>query len=213
MLEVDDALELVPRTREAHPMELVYADYANSMKSLANKARKTMMTTGKIEYDKKAKETYRTEVSSLMTKLNNAEKNRVRERAAQRLANVDVAAKKAANPDWKAEDIRKANQQAITRRRQDVGSVKRSERNINITDKEWEAIQSGAISENYLKRILDNTDIDKLRERATPRATKTISTAKMNQIIAMSASYTNAEIAEKLGVSASTVSKVLKGEM
>lgn len=213
MLEVDDALELVPRTREAHPMELVYADYANSMKSLANKARKTMMTTGKIEYDKKAKETYRTEVSSLMTKLNNAEKNRVRERAAQRLANVDVAAKKAANPDWKAEDIRKANQQAITRRRQDVGSVKRSERNINITDKEWEAIQSGAISENYLKRILDNTDIDKLRERATPRATKTISTAKINQIIAMSASYTNAEIAEKLGVSPSTVSKVLKGEM
>lgn len=209
MLEVDDATQLVSASR--HPMELVYADYANSMKDLANRSRKLMMSTGKIEYDKNAKATYQKEVDSLMSKLNNAEKNRVKERAAQRLANVDVAAKKAANPDWKAADVRKASQQAIAKRRQEVGSVTRRERNINIEPKEWEAIQAGAISENYLKRILDNTDIDKLREYATPRSSKELSPAKVNQIKAMNASYTIAEIADKLGISSSTVSKYLKG--
>ena len=209
MLEVDDATQLVSASR--HPMELVYADYANSMKDLANRSRKLMMSTGKIEYDKNAKATYQKEVDSLMSKLNNAEKNRVKERAAQRLANVDVAAKKAANPDWKSSDIRKASQQAITKRRQEVGSITRRDRNINIEPKEWEAIQAGAISENYLKRILDNTDIDKLREYATPRSSKELSPAKVNQIKAMNASYTIAEIADKLGISSSTVSKYLKG--
>lgn len=209
MLEVDDATQLISASR--HPMELVYADYANSMKDLANRSRKLMMSTGKIEYDKNAKATYQKEVDSLMSKLNTAEKNRVKERAAQRLANVDVAAKKAANPDWKASDIRKASQQAITKRRQEVGSVSRRDRNIDITPKEWEAIQAGAISENYLKRILDNTDIDKLREYATPRASKELSPAKISQIKAMNASYTIAEIADKLGIPSSTVSKYLKG--
>ena len=209
MMEVDDAMQLVSPAR--HPMELIYADYANSMKSLANRARKFMMTTGKIEYDKNAKATYRTEVSSLISKLNNAEKNRVKERAAQRLANVEVDTKKAANPDWKSGDIRKASQQAITKYRQEVGSVSRRDRNIDITDKEWEAIQAGAISETYLKRILNNTDIDKLRERATPKTRLELSPAKINQIKAMSASYTTAEIATKLGLSPTTVTKYLKG--
>lgn len=51
---------------------------------------------------------------------------------------------------------------------------------------------------------------DKLRQRATPRATTTLSSAKVNKISSMNASgYTTAEIAEALGVSASTVSKYL----
>ena len=209
MLETDDAMTLVSPGQ--HKMELVYAEYANSMKDLANRSRKLMMTTGKIDYDKNAKATYQKEVDSLMQKLNNAEKNRIKERAAQRMANVEVSRKKADNPDWKTSDIKKANQQAITRARQEVGSIKRSQRNIDITDKEWEAIQAGAISESYLKRILDNTDIDKLRERATPRSSKELSQAKINQIKALSASYTQAEIAEKLSLSPSVVSRYLKG--
>lgn len=209
MMEVDNAMDLVSDAR--HPMELIYADYANSMKSLANRSRKLMMTTGKIEYDKNAKATYQKEVNSLMSKLNDAEKNRVRERAAQRLANVEVESKRASNPDWKPGDVRKASQQAITKYRQEVGSVSRRNRNIIIDDKEWEAIQAGAISETYLKRILNNTDIDSLRERATPKSRMELSPAKQNQIKAMSASYTTAEIAEKLGLSTSTVTKYLKG--
>lgn len=209
MAETDDAYSLVSEKR--HPMELIYADYANSMKALANEARKEMMSSGKIEYNAKAKATYQEEYNSLMSKLNDALLNSTRERAAQRMANAEVAAKKATNPAMKSGDIKKASQQALSRSREEVGSVSRRNRNIEITDREWEAIQAGAISENKLKQILNNTDIDMLRQRATPRATRELSAAKVNQIKALSASYTTAQIAEKLDIPPSTVSKYLKG--
>ena len=210
MAETDDAYTLVSDAR--HPMELIYADYANSMKSLANQARMEMVRTGKVEYSATAKATYSSEVSSLMDKLNTAELNRARERAAQRMANASVSSKKQIDPNMKAGDAKKIGQQALTKYRNEVGAVSRRDRSIKITDREWEAIQAGAISETKLKRILDNTDIDVLRERATPRTTTTLSQAKVNRIKAMrNSNYTNDEIARKLGISPSTVSKYLKG--
>ena len=210
MAETDDAFTLVSDGR--HAMEIVYAEYANNMKSLANQARKELVNTGKIEYSASAKAAYKKEYDSLMGKLNTALLNNPKERAAQRLANAEVDSKKKADPNMKAADIKKASQQALTKYRKAVGSVSRKDRNIDITDGEWAAIQAGAISENVLKKILNNTDTDKLRERATPRATTTLSTAKINRIRALSDSnYTLSEIASALGVSTSTVSKYLKG--
>lgn len=209
MAETDDANTLVSKAR--HPMELVYADYANDMKALANKARLEVVKTGKIQYSSTAKETYKQEVSSLNSKLNTALLNTTRERAAQRKANAEVNAKKQADPTMKPGDIKKVSQQALSKARNELNSVSRRDRSIKITDKEWEAIQAGAISENVLKKILDNTDVDTLRERATPRTTKELSSAKVSRIKAMSASYTLQQIADKMGVSVSTVSKYLKG--
>ena len=210
MAETDDANTLVSEYK--YPMEIVYADYANSMKSLANQARKELMSTGKISYSSAAKETYQKEVDSLNAKLNNSLLNTPRERAAQRKANAEINAKKAADPTLKPADVKKASQQALTKYRNELGSVSRRDRSIKITDREWEAIQAGAVSENVLKKILDNTDVDNLRERATPRTTNTLSTAKVNRAKALAASnYTLSEIAAKLGVSTSTVSKYLKG--
>ena len=210
MAETDDAMTLVSDAK--HPMELIYADYANSMKKLANKARKEMVNTGKIAYSKSAKSVYQEEVKSLNEKLNTALLNTTKERAAQRKANAEVAIKKSADPNMSKSDIKKASQQALTKYRASVGSVSRKDRNINITDKEWEAIQAGAISENTLIKILNNTDTDKLRQRATPRTTNTLSTAKINRIKAMNSSnYSLSEIANALGVSTSTVSNYLKG--
>ena len=81
---------------------------------------------------------------------------------------------------------------------------------VEITEKVWEAIQAGAISENKLIQILNNANIDTVRQRATPRTTSSLSTAKVSRISAMRASgYTTAEIADALGVSTSTVSKYL----
>ena len=215
MAETDDAYDLVSASR--HPMELIYADYANSMKSLANQARKELMATGNLEYKPSAAKVYKQEVDSLMARLNEAEKNSVRERQASRLTNAEVgkkiAEKKAQGEEPEAKDVRKWNQQALTKYRQEVGSISRRERNIKITDREWEAIQAGAIHEAKLKRILNNADPDELRQRATPRETKEISTAKVNRMKAMNASgnYTIADIAEQLGVSTSTVKQYLKG--
>lgn len=210
MAETDDARTLVSEGK--HPMEMLYASYANSMKAMANQARLEVLATGKVEYSKTAKAAYKTEVESLETKLNNALLNASRERAAQRMANTEVDAKKAANPDWKPGDIKKASQMAITAKRNEVGSVSRRDREIDITDKEWEAIQAGAISENKLKKILDNSNIDKLRERAMPKQQASLSPAKINRIKAMSASnHTLKEIAEAMNLPTSTVSNILKG--
>lgn len=211
MAEAKDAYELVSASQ--HSMELLYADYANSMKALANQARKEMMATGRIERSASATKTYQAEVDSLMSKLNDAEKNSVRERQAARLANADVKRKQESNPDMDKGDIRKESQKAMSKYRQEVGAISRRDRNIKITDREWEAIQAGAISENKLKRILANADTDELRQRATPRETQTISSAKATRIRNMSATgnYTIAEIANQLGLSTSTVQKYLKG--
>ena len=211
MAETDDAYSLVSEGR--HPMEMLYADYANSMKALANKARMEQVNTGKIAYSAAAKATYSKEVQDLEDKLDAAERNRPRERAAQRMANAAVKARKEADPNASKDDLKKTGQQALTKYRSEVGAIARSKRNIDITDREWEAIQAGAISETKLKRILRNTDADKLRARATPRTTTTLSVAKMNKIKSMSASnkYSLAEIAAACGCSTATVQKYLKG--
>lgn len=215
MAETDDAYTLVSRYR--HTMELVYADYANEMKNLGNKARIEMVNTGKIPYSSTAKKTYAVEVKSLMDKLDNSDLNKIKERSAQRKANAEISTKKKAyfeanGEELKGETLRKLSQQALNKYRQEVGSISRRDRNIEITDKEWEAIQAGAISENTLKRILAATDIDKLRQRATPKLVNTLSQAQINRAKAMAASnYTLDDIAKKLGVSPSTISKHLRG--
>lgn len=215
MAETDDAYTLVSKYR--HTMELVYADYANEMKNLGNKARIEMVNTGKIPYSSTAKKTYAVEVKSLMDKLDNSDLNKIKERSAQRKANADISTKKKAyfeanGEELKGETLRKLSQQALNKYRQEVGSISRRDRNIEITDKEWEAIQAGAISENTLKRILAATDIDKLRQRATPKLVNTLSQAQINRAKAMAASnYTLDDIAKKLGVSPSTISKHLRG--
>ena len=213
MAETDDANTLVSQYK--HPMELVYADYANTMKAMANKARLEMVNTGKIAYNREAKREYQKEVDSLMEKLNKAELNTVRERTANRMAAATVNAKKKAaeqsGENIKNKDLQKAGQQALSKYREEVGSVSRKDRNINISDKEWEAIQAGAVSETILKRVLNNADPDTLRQKAMPKRTTAMSDAQIARAKAMSASYTIQQIADKLGVSTSTVSKYLKG--
>lgn len=211
MAEADDAYDLVSPFK--HPMEILYADYANSMKSLANKARKEIIRTGNLEYEPKANKIYAKEVSSLESKLNNALKNAPRERTALRLANVEINKKIQNNPSMKPDEVRKISQQMVSKYRTEVNSLTRKQRNINITDKEWEAIQAGAITENKLKKILDNSDPDVLRERAMPTNKKGLTVAQMNRIKSLDASnFTIAQIAEKMGLSPSTISKYLKGE-
>ena len=206
MAETRDAYSLVSEANT--PQERAYADYANYMKSLGNQARKEMLNTGNIKYNASAKTTYQKEVDSLMAKLNVSLKNAPRERQAQVIANAEIDAKKKNNPDMTKAELKKAKQTALTNARLKVGAERKP---IEITDKEWEAIQAGAISENKLSQIINHTDTDKLRERATPRAKTTLSTAKINRISAMKASgYTTAQIAKALGISSSTVTKYLK---
>lgn len=203
--ETPDVRTLSSGTRE----ENAYADYANRMKALANRARKEYKTTGNLPYSSTAKDTYQKEVASLNSKLNVAAKNAPKERRAQAIANSQVKAKVQANPDMDKKEIKKASQIAINNARVSVGASGKESR-ISITDREWEAIQAGAITDSKLSQILRYTDTDALRQRATPKTTTTMSTAKANKAKAMYASgYTYAEIADALGMSSSSVSKYL----
>lgn len=205
MMEARDARELISEYNSVQ--ERLYADYANHMKQLANEARREILATDGIHYKPSAKKTYKTEVDSLDAKLDLALRNAPRERKAQTIANTAVNAKKRDNPDLKPNEIKKISQQELTKARAVVGAKRE---NIVISDKEWEAIQAGAISSNKLTQIVNHTDVDRLRELATPREKATLSQAKINKISQMSNSgYTIAEIAKSVGCSASTVSKYL----
>jgi hypothetical protein len=208
MADVDNAYDLISQART--PQELLYADYANKMKTLGNQARKAMVTAGKIEYSSTSKQTYINEVNSLLARNNIALKNAPKERMAMVLATSAINAKKLAYPDMTKSEIKKLSQTEMTKAREKVGAKREK---IDISDIEWEAIQSGAISENVLLQILNNADIDNIRQRATPRTATTLSSAKVNKIKAMSSSgYTTSQIAEALGVSSSTISKYVKGK-
>ena len=201
MAETKDARTLSSGT----PQEEAYASYANKMKALANQARKEIVSTKDRQYSSQARQIYQKEYDSLDAKLSIALLNAPRERQAQMMANSIVNAKKKENPDMTKAEIKKAKQQALTAARTKVGAKRSS---IDITDREWEAIQAGAISANQLSQIIANTDIDKLRQRATPRTRTELSPAKQNKITSMMASgYTNKEIADSMNISVTTVAK------
>lgn len=207
MSVIDDAYKL----SSGHPKENAYADYANKMKAMANDARKEAVYTGRLATNASARRTYQSEVDSLNAKLNIAALNAPRERRAQVLANSEVKAKKQANPELEKDKkaLKKVKQIAINKARIAVGASGKGTR-INITDKEWEAIQSGAVSDSKLTKILRYADQDVIRQKATPKSNGALSSAQVSRIKALAASgYTNAEIAEVLGKSTSTVSKYL----
>lgn len=205
MAEVDDAMELVSKTR--NPKELAYADYANSMKALANEARKTMISTPDIPYSPAAKKKYDAQVDRLLAALNVAEKNAPRERQAQIVANAKLQAVSKDNPNLSNKDKKKILQQSLDAARRDLGAKKET---IKISELEWEAIQAGAISPSRLKKILNNADMDIVKRMAMPKNSKQLSEAKIAHIETLKNSgYTTEQIANKLGVSTSTVIKYL----
>lgn len=204
MYEVDDAYKLSSGT----VMENVYAEHANNLKRLGEEARKAARETEYTSYSPSAKKVYQNEVDSLKAKINIAERNAPLERQAQILANSVVKAKQKDNPGMDASDLKKIKGQALTEARNRVGAGKQR---ILITDKEWEAIQAGAVSTNTLNKILNNTNLDRVKELATPRTKTTMTPSKIARAQSLlSNGYTQSEVADALGISTSTLAKVLE---
>lgn len=203
----DDANTLSSGTR----METIYAEHSNKMKTLADEARRVMVNTPNTPYSPSAKAAYAEQVRSLNAALNIALKNRPLERQAQVLANAVVAQKKAAYPDMDKADLKKIQGQALFEMRQRTGAGKTM---IDPTPEEWDAIQAGAISTNKLEQILANSKPERIQELATPRQLQTMTAVSTTRARSMANSgYTQAEIADALGVSVSTVQSTLdKGE-
>jgi DNA-binding CsgD family transcriptional regulator len=202
LAETDDAFELLS-DHGGTKIERIYAEHSNKLKALANEARLETTRTAPTPRSKSAAKVYSTEVQSLNAKLNDALKNAPLERRAQTVANQIVAQRRRANPDMDASEKKKIRGKALEEARVRTGAKKHR---IDITDREWEAIQAGAISIDKLKNILTNTDVDKLKERATPRTkpvmTKTMTNRAKNML---AAGFTYAEISDALGIPESTL--------
>ena len=205
MYEVSDAMDLSSGMR----METVYGEYANEMKQLANRARLEASHILPYKQNASAKETYQKEIKELDMALSEAKQNAPLERKAQMLANKFFNMKKAENPElaYDKDKIKKVKGQCLEEARYRVGASKKQ---INITDRQWEAIQAGAISSNKLTEILKNTDTDALKKRATPRTPKGISPAKLATAkLRLDNGYSPDEVAASLGVSVSTLYRAL----
>lgn len=185
------------------PIERIYADHSNRMKDLAREARKVMVNTKNTPYSQDARKVYQKEVDDLNEKLTTALRNRPLERQALVITDARVSAKRRAYPDMSASDLKKVKAQALAEARTRTGARKQ---NIEITDREWEAIQAGAITNNKLEAILRNTDLNRIKELATPRTATVMTSPKQAQAKALLATgYTPSEVAEMLGVNVSTL--------
>lgn len=212
MAETDDAFTLSSGTI----IEDIYANYANKTKALANEARKELRKNERLKISSTAKKTYAEERASLIAQLNIAKKNAPLERQAQLIAGVKAKARIEANGITDRDDIKKIRQQELKRARDSIGTRPRNPNKANslsikISDRAWEAIQAGAISDTTLTEILKYTDTDALRQRATPRSNTRAMTAssisRARQLI--NNGYSQAEVAQALGVSVSTLNQAL----
>lgn len=205
LAETNDAYTLSSGT----PQENAYADYSNRMKALANKARIAALSTKDIAYDSKMNALYRDEVNHLISQLHDVERNKPKERMANRIANTQVEKIKADNPEMSTGEIKKLKQQKLDAARIEVGA---SKPHITISDREWEAIQSGAVNKTTLEKILNSTPSETIDKLAMPHDTIKLTTAQISRMKAMfNSGRTAAEIAKLFGVSASTVYSYVKG--
>ena len=187
------------------PKEQLYADHANIMKGLANEARREMKATPNHKYSPEARKKYAVEVAELDEALRKAKANAPKERLAQRAANARVAAVLAENPSMDRDDIKKYRSRSLESARERVGAKKDR---IDLTDKQWEAIQAGAVSHSKLQDILRNGNQEKIVNLATPKQQTTMTSSRIAMIKSLSAQgYTQAEIADRLGISTSTVNE------
>lgn len=210
MAEAKDARELLSGpNHEGTPMEIIYADYANNLKRMANEARKEYLSSADDELSKSssAAKQYKAEVDSLNRKLLNAQKNAPYERSAQLFANAVVAAKERENPGVDKDTKKKWKFQALAAARARYGAEKEP---FRFTDKEWEAVQAGAVGKTNLRKMMQYCDKDELKQRAMPKESNRLSDAQIAYIKALANSnLTQTEIAQILGKSTSTISRIL----
>lgn len=196
-------------SKEGTEMERVYADYAQRMKDMGNRARLESTKTGSITYHPNAAEVYKEEVASLKEKLRIAEQNAPLERRAWLIANKTVELRCEKNPALKDDydKVKKIKDQAIKEARDQVGAGKE---HIVPTDREWEAIQSGAIHKSTLDSILKEMDDTVAKKLAMPKQKKEYSdSTKSRAKLMFSKGATVSEIAERLGISVDAVHEIL----
>lgn len=201
MEKAKDANELISEHNTM--MEHIYANYANNMKNLALEARKESRATGNMYRDPVAAKTYEKEVKSIKEKVRISQMNAPKERQAQAIAEKKMEVYKRANPDATKEELKKRRNKVLSEARAKTGT---NRTRVTLTDKEVEAIKNNAISNSLMLDIFDNGDLDSLKKSFTPKTKRGMSSAQKSKAKRMlKAGYTQADVAEMLGVSVSTI--------
>ena len=215
-------IEKMAAAKDAHELssgyyiEEVYAEHANRMKALANEARKESRTTGRLEQNKQAKENFKDVVGkdgTLAKKIVLAELAAPKERQAQILASSVMKAKEQANPELKDKENKdkrkKLAAKALDEARDAVNGgthVKRYQ--ITLTDREWDAIQAGAISDTQFQKVLRYSDTSEIKKRALPRQSSGMKpSTKSRARLLLNAGYAPSTVANDLGISVQTLAK------
>ena len=216
--KAEDTVSLISETKDARTLssgtiqENLYADFSNKLKAMANQARKEAVNMKGIQRNPEAAKTYAPEVASLKEKYNNMVANKPKERKAMLIANANIKAKiqeQGLDPTIDKKEIKKISSVEMQRARDSVGASGRKSK-ITFTDREWEAVQAGAISDNMLTKFLNSSDSDEIVKRAMPKNVAVMTSAKMSKANAMLKSgYSYAEIAKACGVPESTVYSAL----
>lgn len=216
--KAEDTVSLISETKDARTLssgtiqENLYADFSNKLKAMANQARKEAVNMKGIQRNPEAAKTYAPEVASLKEKYNNMVANKPKERKAMLIANANIKAKiqeQGLDPTIDKKEIKKISSVEMQRARDSVGASGRKSK-ITFTDREWEAVQAGAISDNMLTKFLNSSDSDEIVKRAMPKNVAVMTSAKMSKANAMLRSgYSYAEIAKACGVPESTVYSAL----
>nr|UVX80757.1 MAG: RNA dependent RNA polymerase [Bacteriophage sp.] len=216
--KAEDAVSLISETKDARTLssgtiqENLYADFSNKLKAMANQARKEAVNMKGIQRNPEAAKTYAPEVASLKEKYNNMIANKPKERKAMLIANANIKAKiqeQGLDPTIDKKEIKKISSVEMQRARDSVGASGRKSK-VTFTDREWEAVQAGAISDNMLTKFLNSSDSDEIVKRAMPKNVTVMTSAKMSKANAMLRSgYSYAEIAKACGVPESTVYSAL----
>ena len=180
--------------------EQEYVNYVNQLTGLKNNATKQIQSITNPRMNKVASEVYKPEVQSLNKKLNTALLNAPRERQAQILSNTLYY--KNIKPGMDDDGIKKLKARSLAQARAETGA---SRTDIKITEKEWEAIQARAVSAKTVNDILLNTNIDRIRELATPRQQPMTSAKASRAKTLLDGGYTYGEVAQALGVSPSAI--------
>lgn len=217
-VDAQQKVSLISQTEDARklssgtPQENLYADFSNELKALARQARKEASNMKGLEYSPAAAKEYKPEVDSINAKLEAVIANKPKERRAQIIANTNIKAKIQAldlDPTLDKKEIKKISSVEMQRARDSIGASG-SKTRITFTDREWEAVQKGAISDSKLTKILNASKSDEIVKRAMPKAATVMTTAKMAKAKAMLANdYTYSEIAKACGVPESTVYSAL----
>lgn len=208
LAETSNAFDLVGNP--PHQIEMIYAEHSNRLKAMANMARKEAVHTKGFPYSPSANKAYAKEVASLKAKLAIAQKAAPLERQAQVVGNALLKARVDADPNMTKETKKKLKSQVLEQARNRTGSKKTR---IEITPDEWKAIQAGAITNGMLSNILQNANKDTVYELATPKTPLMMTSSKTSLAKnLLGRGYTQAEVAEQLGVSLTTLKVALKGE-